>query len=105
MLECGQFRNQVSIFVTKMNKGKTPLMSALVMFCEIDSIPLFLFENRPFSSCFFAPIFGSNLGHVREKRESNTSTKQYPGGGYSHMYAIWVCAAVKGMVFKQFSLG
>ena len=31
----------------------------------------------------------------------------YPGGGggYSHMYAIWVCAAVKGMVFKQFSLG
>ena len=21
------------------------------------------------------------------------------------MYAIWVCAAVKGMVFKQFSLG
>ena len=27
------------------------------------------------------------------------------GGGYSHMYAIWVCAAVKGMVFKQFSLG
>ena len=27
------------------------------------------------------------------------------GGGYSDMYAIWVCAAVKGMVFKQFSLG
>ena len=28
-----------------------------------------------------------------------------PRGGYPHMYAIWVCAAVKGMVFKQFSLG
>ena len=24
--------------------------------------------------------------------------------GYSHLY-IWVCAAVKGMVFKKFSLG
>ena len=28
-----------------------------------------------------------------------------PGGGYSHIHAIWVCAAVKGMVFKLFSLG
>ena len=27
------------------------------------------------------------------------------GGGYSHIHAIWVCAAVKGMVFKLFSLG
>jgi len=26
-------------------------------------------------------------------------------GGYSHIHAIWVCAAVKGMVFKLFSLG
>ena len=26
-------------------------------------------------------------------------------GGYPHIFAIWVCAAVKGMVFKQFSLG
>ena len=23
------------------------------------------------------------------------------GGGYCHIWAIWVCAAVKGMVFKQ----
>ena len=31
-----------------------------------------------------------------------------PGGGggcYCHIWAIWVCAAVKGMVFKQFKLG
>ena len=29
-----------------------------------------------------------------------------PGGGvYCHIWAIWVCAAVKGMVFKQFTLG
>ena len=28
-----------------------------------------------------------------------------PGWGYSHIQAIWICAAVKGMVFKQFSLG
>ena len=27
------------------------------------------------------------------------------GGGYCHMWAIYVCAAVKGMVFKQFTLG
>ena len=26
------------------------------------------------------------------------------GGGYCHIWAIWVCAAVKGMVFKQFTL-
>ena len=26
-------------------------------------------------------------------------------GGYCHIWAIWVCAAVKGMVFKQFTLG
>ena len=27
------------------------------------------------------------------------------GRGYCHVLAIWVCAAVKGMVFKQFTLG
>ena len=27
------------------------------------------------------------------------------GGGYYHIWAIEVCAAVKGMVFKQFTLG
>ena len=27
------------------------------------------------------------------------------GGGYCHIWAIWVCAAVKGMVFKHFTLG
>ena len=27
------------------------------------------------------------------------------GGGYCHIWGIWVCAAVKGMVFKQFTLG
>ena len=28
-----------------------------------------------------------------------------PGGGYCHIWAIWVRAVVKGMVFKQFTLG
>ena len=33
-------------------------------------------------------------------------TGSHPGGGgYCHIWAIWVCAAVKGMVFKQFTLG
>ena len=27
------------------------------------------------------------------------------GGGYCHTWAIQVCAAVKGIVFKQFTLG
>ena len=27
------------------------------------------------------------------------------GGGDCHIWAIRVCAAVKGMVFKQFTLG
>ena len=27
------------------------------------------------------------------------------GGGYFHIWAIQVCAAVKGIVFKQFTLG
>ena len=27
------------------------------------------------------------------------------GGGYSHILAIWVCEAGKGMVFKRFTLG
>ena len=27
------------------------------------------------------------------------------GGGYCQIWAIWVCAAVKGIVFKQFTLG
>ena len=26
------------------------------------------------------------------------------GGGYCHIWAIWVCAAVKGMVFNSGSL-
>ena len=26
------------------------------------------------------------------------------GEGHCHICAIWVCAAVKGMVFKQFTL-
>ena len=30
---------------------------------------------------------------------------QRGGGAYCHIWAILVCAAVKGMVFKQFTLG
>ena len=36
-----------------------------------------------------------------------TSEVLFPGGGgreYCHIWAIQVCAAVKGMVFKQFTL-
>ena len=34
----------------------------------------------------------------------HTDEPQSPGG-YCHIWAIEVCAAVKGMVFKQFTLG
>ena len=34
-----------------------------------------------------------------------TGERPSPRGGYCHVWAIWVCAAVKGMVFKQFTLG
>jgi len=27
-----------------------------------------------------------------------------PGGGYSHLQAVWVCAAVKGVAFTSFAL-
>ena len=27
------------------------------------------------------------------------------GGRYCHVWAIWVCVAIEGMVFKQFTLG
>ena len=37
--------------------------------------------------------------------QAETSAGGGGGGGYCHIWAIWVCAAVKGMVFKQFTLG
>ena len=37
---------------------------------------------------------------LRQKKKSPGG-----GGGYCHIWAIWACAAVKGMVFKQFTLG
>ena len=42
------------------------------------------------------------------KHTSGNSLSQMPGGGgggYCHIWAIQACAAVKGMVFKQFTLG
>ena len=43
------------------------------------------------------------------KHTSCNSLSQLPGvrggGAYCHIWAIQVCAAVKGMVFKQFTLG
>ena len=32
-------------------------------------------------------------------------TPEGEGGRFCQIWAIWVCAAVKGMVFKQFTLG
>ena len=40
-----------------------------------------------------------------EDKSVMTLTRTPGGGGYCHIWAIEVCAAVKGMVFKQFTLG
>ena len=37
--------------------------------------------------------------------ETNFQPIRSRGGGYCHVWAIYVCAAVKGMVFKQLTLG
>ena len=36
---------------------------------------------------------------------SNARARGGGGGWYCHRCAIWVCAAVTGLVFKQFTLG
>ena len=50
---------------------------------------------------------GCDYSHL-SLRETSSGPALTPGGGggkYCHIWAIWVCAAVKGMVFKQFTLG
>ena len=37
--------------------------------------------------------------------EEPIASPVFPRGGYCHIWAIWVCAPVTGMVFKQFTLG
>ena len=47
----------------------------------------------------------SNLAHLLSLRATFHTRG---GGGYCHIWAIWaiwVCAAGKGIVFKQFTLG
>ena len=47
----------------------------------------------------------NNLSFIFEtcKADFRSSYGKTPGG-YCHIWAIQVCAAVKGMVFKQFTL-
>ena len=51
--------------------------------------------------CFSKQIF------YRKQSLGGTDTipNSFSWDGYCHIWAIWVCAAVKGMVFKQFTLG
>ena len=48
-------------------------------------------------------IFMISLGGVLDTVVAVTGV--VARGGYCHILAIWVCAVVKGMVFKQFTLG
>ena len=50
---------------------------------------------------------GENIAVKTAYVNGNTELPFFPccPGGYCHIWAIWVCAAVKGMVFKQFTLG
>ena len=62
---------------------------SLIVLCNGDATTI----PRSFSSFEF---------HYSKTRKKNRP----PGGGeYCHIWAIKVCAAVKGMVFKQFTLG
>ena len=58
---------------------------------------------------FILPYFGYIRGNAESLLLSfcvRTHEVLFPGGeGYCHIWAIWVCAAVKGMVFKLFTLG
>ena len=47
---------------------------------------------------FWVPKHGFNLN-------LGDYTPEVGGGGYCHIWAIEVCAAVKGINFKQFTLG
>ena len=52
------------------------------------------------------PVVGfSRYQKNSELFPEHTTVNSSRGGGYSHTHAIWVCAAVKGMAFKLFSLG
>ena len=62
--------------------------AGLVYVCPLLYIPRT--KIKPFKiACFFFNAPGGGGG----------------GGGYCHIWATWVCAAVKGMVFEQFTLG
>ena len=55
-------------------------------------------------------VVGDHMLHTRWKLKGHSqlwvsADLDAGGGGYCHIWAIWVCAAVKGMVFKQFTLG
>ena len=54
---------------------------------------------------FFMRYFGNINFNVRYCCIIYNVAPDGGGGGYCHIWAIWVCAAVKGMVFKQITLG
>ena len=58
----------------------------------------FLFGHPNILGCQF-PILACHLALGMLSGEGGAG-----GGGYSHILAIWVCAAGKGMVFKPFGL-
>ena len=44
-------------------------------------------------------------GKTNKTKKVDGSGKTPGGGGYCHIWAIYVCANVKGMVFNKFKLG
>ena len=45
-----------------------------------------------------------NFENVWLRLASPSGSYRGGGGGNCHVWAIWVCATVKGMVFKEFTL-
>ena len=69
---------------------------------------IFRKENIPARIAHKSSTPRQAMSHTSKERnalETNALPLTAPGGGYCHIWAIWVCAAVKDMVFKQFTLG
>ena len=92
----GHFSN---VFFRKQNVKS----SILVFYRRREAAEYVLFH----SSCGFKNRdcnFSNSQLHAKQKRNDTVKQTRKGGGEYSHIFAIRICAAGKGMVFKPFDL-
>ena len=83
-------------------------MTAKIMRCSHESGMNEAVYCLPGSSCGrgLKPPLESGFKQMQFLCADSTGAGKRGGGGrYCQTWAIWVCAAVNGMVFKQFTLG